>query len=483
MATTYAPPLSVAHADTRLAEVARGVVFTVCLGEVLIQLGLSPVTAVLPSLAAAIGVGASEGAWLLTVFILALAGALLVSGRLGDLLGHRRVFGVGALIYAGASALAGLAPSFELLVLGRIAQGLGAAMVSGNNLAILSRAVPPEQRGRAIAVVATVSSLSGLIGAGLATAVVAYWSWRPLFLALVPLGIWAALRARRLPESAAERSRVPVDWAGAGLLVLTISLLAVALNHPHTTASEVVMPVFHLWIPAAAILAGGAFVAVERRVRVPLLDWGQLRNSVFAAAIGVNFILHLTMLAGMFLGPLLVVRGLGMDTVAGGMLMMVSQISAVSTAYLGGWLYDRTRAAWIRPAAAGVLGVGTVVWALAGLSGSYWGLIGAGLLAGVGSGVLLAVNNTIIMGSLPSNARGVASGMLETTRHFGHAFGVTIPTAILAFLAAGAGAGAELPMQVLREGFFWACMLLAGSAALAVGLAIVRPRGLSGRAV
>jgi MFS family permease len=475
MAAPYAPSVA-GRVERRTTATVGGTIVTVSLGELLIQLGLSPVTAVLPGLSAAVGVSASDGAWILTVFILALAGTLLVSGRLGDLLGHRRVFGVGALIYAVASGLGGLAPTFEVLLAGRLAQGLGAAMVSGNNLAILARAVPVEQRARAIAIVATVSSVGGVVGAGLGTAAVAYGSWQVLFLALVPLGLWAAWRARRLPISDAERERVLVDWPGAALLMLTITLVAIALNHPHTATSEVAMPVFHTWLPALAILAAGAFVAVERRVRVPLLDWTRLRNSVFAAAIGVNFVLHLNMLAGMFLGPLLVVRGLGLDTVAGGMLMVIVQASLVSTAYLGGWLYDRTRSDRIRPLAAAVLGLGTLAWALAGLYGGYAGLAAAGLLAGLGSGILLAVNNTVIMGSLPPDARGVASGMLETTRHFGHAFGVTIPTAILAFFAAGPGASPETQVQALRLGFFWACLVLAASAAAGVILAMVRPK-------
>jgi len=454
----------------------RGTLVTVAMGETLVQLGLAPITAVLPGLAEALGVSAADGAWLLTVYILALAGTLLVAGRLGDLLGHRRIFGLGALVYAGATAAGGLAPGFEMLLAARVAQGVGAAMISGNNLAILTRATPAEQRGRAIAIVATISSVASVLGAGLGTVALGLGSWELLFFAMTPLAVWAAFRARSLPGSTPDLARGSVDWAGAGLLVVTISLVAIALNHPHTTASEVVMPVFHTWLPVLAIVAAGAFVAVERRVRLPLLDWAQLRDRVFAAAVGVNAILHLTMMASMFLGPILVVRGLGMDITAGGMLMVVVQVSVVATAYLGGWLYDRTRAAWIRPGAAAMLGAGLGMWAVAGLHGSYAGLLAAGLFAGFGSGVLLAVNNTIIMGALPASARGVASGMLETTRHFGHAFGVTVPTAILALVVAGAAPSATAEADALRLGFFWACLAMAALAALGVALALIRPR-------
>jgi hypothetical protein len=120
--------------------------------------------------------------------------------------------------------------------------------------------------------------------------------------------------------------------------------------------------------------------------------------------------------------------------------------------------------------------MGLAIWALAGLQASYAGLLAAGLFAGFGSGVLLAVNNTIIMGALPGNARGVASGMLETTRHFGHAFGVTIPTAILALVATGTAPTAAAEADGLRLGFFWGCLAMAALAGLGVALALIRPR-------
>src|SRR5687767_1653459 len=269
----------------------RGVLVTVGIGEILVQLGLTPIVAVIPGLAAALGVSAADGAWVLTAFILALAGTLLVCGRLGDLIGHRTMFAWGAVVYALASALAGLLASFPMLLAARALQGVGAAMISGNNLAILMRAMPAAKQGRAIAVVAMTSSLAAVLGAGLGTAAIAFGGWPLLFLGPVPIALWAAIRGRRLPDPPEHRSQVRVDWAGAGLLALTAVLVAIALNHPHGTTSDVVMPVFHVAIPGLALIAAAIFVLVERRVETPLIDWSQLRSPTFAAAIGVNTVL------------------------------------------------------------------------------------------------------------------------------------------------------------------------------------------------
>lgn len=454
------------------ADGMPGVVVTVALGETLVQLGLISVVAVLPGLAAGVGVSPAAGAWILTVFVLALAGTLLVCGRLGDLLGHRTVFGCGALLYAAGSAAAGLVGSFPFLLLARSVQGLGAAMISGNNLALLTRAVPPAQQGRAVAVVATVSAVMALLGAGFGTAAIALRRWPLIFLVPVPLALWAALRARRLPGPPRERRRLPVDWAGASLLVVVLTVVAVALNHPHGSTSEAVMPLFHRAFPLVALVGAALFAVVERRVAVPLIDWVKLRNGLFASAVGVNTVLHFTMMGVLLLGPLLIVRGLGRSDTAGGLLMMAIQTSIVATAYAAGALYDRTGSRWLRPGGAALLALGFVAWAVSGLMGSYAALLAFGLLAGVGTGTLLAVNNTVIMRALPDEYRGVASGMLETTRHFGHALGVTIPTAILALVNASSSAGEA---AALRWGFFWSCVGMAGLSVVGVLLALVGP--------
>ena len=120
-----------------------------------------------------------------------------------------------------------------------------------------------------------------------------------------------------------------------------------------------------------------------------------------------------------------------------------------------------------------MIAVSLVGWALAGLGGSYAGLVVAGVFAGLANGVLLTVNNTVVMSSLPGQTNGVASGILETTRHFGHAFGVTIPTAILAMAATGAQPGMEA--AALREDSFWVSLAMATLAFVAAGLALVPP--------
>jgi DHA2 family methylenomycin A resistance protein-like MFS transporter len=295
--------------------------------------------------------------------------------------------------------------------------------------------------------------------------------WQLIFFVSAPIALWATIRGRRLPDGRTSPAGAPVDWWGAALLVLATTFVAILLNHPHTPSIEPLMPFFHVGGAVLALVAVAAFLLVERRAAVPLLDWRWLRERVFAAAVGGNFLLHLTMMATMFLGPVMVVHGFGMSSTAGSMIMVTSQAAAMLTAFVGGSLYDRTGAVWIRPLSFAGVSASFLGWALAGLGESYVGVLGVGVLAGLCMGVLIAVNNTVIMGSLPGEARGVASGMLETTRHFGHALGVTIATAILALFVTGEGQGA-LP-AAYGAGFAWACVVMAVLSAVGAVLAWV----------
>lgn len=456
--------------STPRAAAGLGAVSAVALGEVLVQLALTPVTAALPALAAALAVPPESSAWLLTAFLLPLAGCLLVAGRLGDLLGQRRVFLLGVALYAAATLGAGLANGLPSMLAARALQGLGAALISGNNLAILTATVAPEQRGRAIGFVAMLSSLAALVGVGVGTLTVAYGDWRWLFLGALPLAAAAFWRGRRLPPGAPTAGAGDVDWPGALALVVGLTALAMTLSHPHGTTADAVMPTFHVATPVVAALAFAAFVVAERRARRPLLDWRPLRAPGFAAPVGVNLVLHGTMMGGMFLGPLLVSRTLGLGALAAGGFLLVVQGGALATALAGGWLHDRRWPA-LRPAAAAIVAVALLLWAPVGYLRSYPLLLAVALPAGLAMGVLLAANNAAIMGALPEGQRGVASGMLETTRQLAHMLGVAAPVALLALAARGRD-----DLGAIQTGFVWSTLAMGLVALAGVALARVPPR-------
>jgi DHA2 family multidrug resistance protein-like MFS transporter len=218
------------------------------------------------------------------------------------------------------------------------------------------------------------------------------------------------------------------------------------------------------------------FVWVELRLQrgrtsgpAPLVRFDQLRNRVFVTAAGANCILHMTMLMAVFSTPFLIERGLGLSAARTGTLLAVVQLSNTGMTLVGGWLYDRTRATVLRPLALGAVAGGLLLLGVTGAAGSYATFFAVSLLTGCGSGLFLTANNTVIMGALPREYAGFASGMLETTRQLGHTLGVMVATAGLGVTAAELTPAAQQAAFV--TGFQRACVLMGTLALVGVALA------------
>lgn len=478
--TARNPVLSTQHS----VPSPRQVVWAVTAGYFLIMLAVSPVSVVLPTMAADLDVDLARASWVMAAYLLPLTGLLLPAGRMGDLLGHRRVFAAGLALVTVASVLAGLAPTLAALVAARALQGIGAALASGNSLAIIAEAVPDHERGRAIGLATMASSLGAMVGTALAPLVLAYLHWRWAFLIGAPGGVAALAMALRLPLPRPSVTRVPLDVSGALLLVGALGALALSLQHLHDGPEtfEAGAP-YHVTLHAITLALLAAFVWVERRVPAPLVLLDQLRHRLFSAAIVANGVLHMTMMMAIFSIPFLIEQGMGMTPGRTGVLLTVMQGVTTGMTLAGGWLYDRTRSPLLRPLGLGSVAAGLLVLSVIADSISYSQLFALLVVMGAGSGLFMTANNAAIMGALPGSYRGFASGMLETTRQLGHALGVAVATAGMAVAGVSVGAAlgvAGAAQATLVEGFQQACLLMgliavAGAACAAVRAKAARP--------
>src|SRR3954467_6047797 len=178
-----------APVDPRAAQIRRAALLTVVVGQFAVQLASMPISAILPTLADDFHADFTLISWVSGAYLLTLTGFLLVAGRLGDLYGHRRVYMAGIAIYAVAGGLGGWAPDVLLLIVLRGLQGLGAALMTGNGLAIIANAFPGGERGRAVAVVQIAASLGGVAGLLYGTIFLDSLSWQWLFWVLWPIGL------------------------------------------------------------------------------------------------------------------------------------------------------------------------------------------------------------------------------------------------------------------------------------------------------
>lgn len=437
-----------------------------------VQLGLSPVSSILPTLAAYFRVDVELGSWILTAYLLALTTLILPAGRLGDRLGHRRVVLGGLAAYAVASLAAVLSSGLTAMLVFRVLQGLASSFILGPCMALATQAFPAGYRGRVVGAVTLASSVGSAAGVYLAAWAITYASWRLIFVVMMVPAVVALLVGLTLPDPPRPRTpRAPVDWLGAALLAGALVAFSLSLNHLHA-GPETFAGGWHWHLPGHAVAAVllGLFVWAQRRAADPLIPPAYLRNAPFVTALGANFVLHLTMMGSMATVPFVVQLELGLSPAYTAGVITVMQFLSVTMAPISGWLYDRTDSRVLLPGALVLLGLAMFLVGLRAGHMTYPHLLV--LMAGIGTGMglFLTANNAAVMGSVPADLRGFASGMIETTRQLGHGLATA---AVGGMISAGVAAANTAAGPVLLAGAFRsAWWLMAGITTAGVVLCV-----------
>ena len=213
----------------------RLLLIAMTLANAMILVDQTAVPLALPDIAQEFGVGSESVQWVLNASLLPLAGLLILGGRLGDVLGRRRVFLVGSVLFAGASAVGGLAPSFVVLLAARVVQGVGGALMLPATVAIVSSAFPRSERGRALGTMGGIAAVAGAFGPTIGGALTAVFSWRAVLLINVPLLVLTLLfTLRSVPATQRPSGRTHIDLIGA--LLAGIALVGLVFGLAQTTA-------------------------------------------------------------------------------------------------------------------------------------------------------------------------------------------------------------------------------------------------------
>ena len=455
-------------APARAAISARHILAVVATGYLLASWAMNPVTSILPSITADLQVDVARGGWLVNVYFLVLVGWVLTMGRMGDAFGHGRVFQLGCFIFAAGSLIAMLPGGYGMLLVGRGVQGLGSAMLFGTSLAIVAIAYQGRELSRAVGVLTVSSGISSLLGTWLSTTLVQRVSWHWTFLLPVLIGVVAGVLARDLPSVRRLRAS-QVDWLGGLLLFGAITFALVGVNHLHDGPEtfEAGAP-YHLGMHAAALGLLVAFLWRQLNAPHPLIKLPALRNMRLVAGVIANGIAHSSMLATGLLIPFLLERGRGYTPTETAQLMIVMQLSLIGGSYLGGWLYARTSSPLIGVLSLGSIAGGLVVLGQFGPTMPFPALFPIQFFLGCGLGTFTTVNNTAVMTSVAPEQRGLASGLVESTRQLGHSVGVSISSGILA----ASLAAAAIPEVGYNDGFVAASSAMGLVAALGVGIVL-----------
>jgi EmrB/QacA subfamily drug resistance transporter len=388
----------------------------------------SVVTIALPVLQRELDAGFAALQWVVNGYTLFLGALLLVGGAAGDRFGRRRVFLGGTVLFAGASAACALAPGAGSLIAARAVQGVGAALMVPQSLAIISASFPQEGRGRAIGTWAGAASITTAFGPAVGGLLIDSLGWRAAFWLNLPLAVLVvALSLTHVPES-----RAPVagrlDWAGAALAVAAAALLTLGL----TAVAE---PGADGWIAAALIAAGGAgwlvFVAVERRVPAPLVPLSLFASRAFTGANVMTVFLYGALSAVLFLLPFELIGRRGLAASTAGLLFLPLGLIIGVFARPAGALADRLG---VRPFL--VAGSGLVALAAAWLAPALPGIVAGVLLplAMLASGMALVVAplTTAVMNAAPDALAGAASGVNNAASRLAGLFAIALVGAVAA---------------------------------------------------
>lgn len=419
-----------------------------------------------PAMIAHFGVPTASVQWLVICYMLAQSSLMLVFGRLGDLLGYRRIFLLGTAWSAGAFLFCALAPSFPWLLAGRGLQGIGAGLLLSCGPALATQLYPEAMRARVLGWYTMMFAFGGALGPAIAGMLMAEWGWVAVFALRVPMSLLAFACAWSLPAVAAQARRERFDAAGALLLSLGLGALLLALAE---LRGGLALPA----LLASAGVLGLAFY-VRRRAAPPIIDVALFRLPGFGfltlASIGVN----LAGFAVLLLVPFYLARFAALPIAQAGLLLALAPLGTTLAAPLAGRLAERvaSRRLMLAGMVATALGLLAVI-ATTGPAPRLGALAAALVVQGLGLGVFQVAYFDVVTATLPLAARGVAGSLGLLTRTIGVVTGASL--LILTFQGLRERALAQaLPAPDAFLTGFHAALLLAATLPLALALGLRR---------
>lgn len=433
------------------------VVGTVCVGAFMGQLDASVVTLTFPALRTAFHTSLASVSWVSLAYLVTLGALLVPAGRLSDAVGRKRMYLLGFGVFTLASAGCGLAPSLPLLVAGRLAQAVGAAVMQANSTALITTSVPRVRLRSALGVQAAAQAAGLAAGPTIGGLLMAGPGWRWVFLINVPVGVVGLVAGHYLlPRT---RDRHPIgrfDHAGLVLLAAgsTTALLAVS------TVSGLTVPGwFAAALATAAVAALAGLRRWERRTADPLLPPALLSDRSVATGLLTAGLGYLVLFGPLVLGPV-VLAGLGLPAGRIGLALTALPLGFALSAVGAGRLVPRRYGNRAR----GTAGLGLAAAALlaqAALPVTPAGLVVTLLLVGLGLGLFVPANNAAVMAAMPGRSAGTASGLVNMTRALGTAVGVAAVTLVL-HATEGAAVATGAKLSTLLLGFLAAVAGVAG---------------------
>ncbi|CAA9581675.1 MAG: Uncharacterized MFS-type transporter [uncultured Thermomicrobiales bacterium] len=406
---------------------------TVALGTFMATLDSSIVNISLPTILTHFRSDLATIQWVVLAYLLTVTSLLLTFGRLADIWGRKKVYTLGFGIFTVGSLASGLSPTPAALIVARIVQAIGAAMIQANGLAITSAVFPGPERGRALGINGTVVATGTTLGPAIGGVLVGAFGWQSIFFVNLPVGLVGIAMAVAILEEGRistrrEGASARFDPLGALLVSVGLITLLLALNRGAAVGwrSGQILGFF-----AIAVASFVAFIVVERRVVAPILDLALFRLRAFATGSLAALCSFLAISTNAFLMPFFLQLVLGFSPARAGLLLIPTSLTLAIVSPLSGSLSDRLGARTLSSIGLGISAV--ALFLLGGLSADahYAEVLFRLILLGIGIGIFNSPNTAAVFGSVPRDRYGTVGGFLSMVRNTGQVVGVAIAGALL----------------------------------------------------
>lgn len=388
----------------------------------------SIVNVALPKMSEALNVTTSNIQLVVTSYLIIIAGTILIFGRLGDMLGKTRIFMFGLGVFTLGSLLCGITTSFQLLIIARIIQAIGAAGAMANSQGIITEVFPANERGKALGFTGTAVALGSLVGPGLGGLIVGASKWEYIFLINVPIGLIALFYSYKLLPRGQKKVSGKLDGVGSVLFMLTIVPLFVALSQGINLGFNA--PIILLGF-AVAIVSFLAFIIVERKRVDPLIQFKMFENRLFSLSIFCGFITFVAIFCSNIIQPFYLQNVMAYTPQQTGLILMIYPLIMTVVAPISGTLSDKIGSEILTFIGLVLISLGLLFMSSLTESSTVLNLVIYTGTMSVGMGLFQSPNNSLIMSTVERDKLGIAGSINALIRNLGMVCGIALATTLL----------------------------------------------------
>lgn len=399
----------------------------VSIGTFMATLDASIVNLALPTLTNYFNTDIATIEWVMLSYLLTVTTLLLTLGRLSDMYGRKSMFLAGLLIFTLGSGLCSLSTLASQLIAFRVVQGLGAAMLMANSLAIITDVFPHNERGKALGLMGSVVSIGYITGPVLGGLLIYWVGWQSIFYINIPVGVLGTVYAIKTLKPDQVHVSQKFDIQGALLIFLSLISLVLVITKGQALGWDS-MAIIGLSILFAVFLPG--FLIVEKRATHPIVELVLFRNRPFSASNASLFLSFVAMFAVIFLMPFYMEDILGYNPKLVGMAFVAIPLVMALVAPVSGWISDRTNSFLLSSLGMAVSCMALLLLGNLDQDAAFLDIVIRMGMLGLGMGLFQSPNNSIVMGSVPKERLGIAGGMLAMVRNLGMVTGIAISGAV-----------------------------------------------------